>query len=115
MRGQYTFSILVDHPPGKFTIVGRRVRGIPSLLSIYSCCEEQTHSSMLSKSSMVYIAICFPSSFLHHRPHLSLSQSHLCGCHQYRNHHYSTLPTRPLQCRNQLQSLGPHTMRTRFA
>lgn len=53
--------------------------------------EEQTHSSMLSKSSMVYIAVCFRSSFPPHRRHQFLCQSHRCGYRQFR-----TLPSTPL-------------------
>lgn len=105
--GQYTSTVLAHRPSGEFPLVRRRVRGLPKPIFIYSRREEQTHSSMLSKSSMVYMAICFPSSFPHHRHHLFLFQWHLYDCRQYRNLCSAPL-IHPLRGQNRVQSLGPH-------
>jgi len=76
--------------------------------------EEQTHSSMPSKSSMVYIAICFRSSFPPHRRHLFLFQSHRYGYRQFRILR-STPLIHPPQGQNQIRPLCPRMKRTRFA
>ena len=70
--------------------------------------EEQTHSLMLSKSSMVYIAIYFRSSFPRHRHRLFLFHSHLYGYRQFHNL-CSTPPIHPSQSQNQFRPLCPRT------
>jgi len=108
MGGQYAFTVLTDHPPGKFSLVRRGVRGLLKSIFVYSPREEQTHSSMLSKSSTVYIAICFRSSFPHHPHRLFPFRSHLYGYRQYRTLR-STHLIHPPRGRNRFQPLGPQT------
>jgi hypothetical protein len=108
MGGQHTFTVLADHPPGEFSLVRRGVRGFLKSILVYSPREEPTHSSTLSKSSTVYIAICFRSSFLHHPHHLFPFRSHLYGYRQYRTLRLTHLIHLP-RGRNRFQILGPQT------
>ena len=105
MGGQYTSTVLVGHPSGNFSLVRRGVRGLLKSIFVHSRREGQTHSSMLSKSSMVYIVICFRSSSPLHHHHLFPSHSHLYGYRQYLNLR-STHLIHPLRGQNQFQPLG---------